>query len=52
MGKVQALQLEYGDAYKRLSWAARKAPQDVAPAFSMVITKLTILVQVGLILKP
>ncbi len=45
MGKVQALQLEYADAYRRLSWAARKAPQDAAPSFNLVVTKLTILVQ-------
>ncbi len=45
MGRIQVLQLEYADAYKRLLWAARKAPQDTAVGFTRVILKLTIIVQ-------
>ena len=45
MGRIQALQLEYPDAYKRLLWATRKAPQDSAIGFKRIVTKLTIIVQ-------
>jgi 26S proteasome regulatory subunit N3 len=45
MGRVQAVQMEYTDAYKRLMWAARKAPQDVGIEFQIVVQKLTVIVQ-------
>ena len=37
--------MEYTDAYKRLLWAARKAPQDVGIDFQIVVQKLTVIVQ-------
>ena len=45
MARIQVVQLEYADAYKRLLWAARKAPQDTALGFSRMVVKLTIIVQ-------
>jgi 26S proteasome regulatory subunit N3 len=45
MARIQVVQLEYADAYKRLLWAARKAPQDTAVGFSRSVLKLTIIVQ-------
>ena len=33
MGRVQAVQMEYADAYKRLMWASRKAPQEIGLNF-------------------
>ena len=39
------MQLEYSDAYLRLSMAARKAPQDTAYGFSLTVHKLSIIVQ-------
>jgi 26S proteasome regulatory subunit N3 len=45
MGRIQAIQLEYADSYKRLMWAARKSPQDTGLGFQRVVIKLTIIVQ-------
>lgn len=45
MGRIQAIQLEYSDAYQRLLMASRKAPQDVAFGFTRIVTKLMIIVQ-------
>eukprot|EP01041_Mallomonas_annulata_P011566 gene11566-24186_t len=45
MGRIQAIQLEYSEAYLRLMMAARKAPQDTALAFTRNVHKLAVLVQ-------
>jgi len=45
MGRIQAVQLEYSDAYQRLMMASRKAPQDIAQGFTIVINKLAVIVQ-------
>lgn len=47
MGRIQAIQLEYSEAYLRLTTAARKAPQDdsASKGFSVTVHKLTIIVQ-------
>jgi len=46
MGRIQAIQLEYSDAYLRLTTAARKAPQDdSARGFAITVHKLTVIVQ-------
>jgi 26S proteasome regulatory subunit N3 len=45
MGRVQAVQMEYADAYKRLMWASRKAPQDIGLDFQIIVQKLMIIVQ-------
>ena len=45
MGRIQAVQLEYSDAYLRLTMAARKAPQDTARGFALTVHKLSIIVQ-------
>lgn len=45
MGRIQAIQLEYSEAFQRLSLASRKAPQDVAKGFGVEVTKLSIIVQ-------
>jgi 26S proteasome regulatory subunit N3 len=45
MGRLQATQLEYSDAYMRLLMAARKAPQDVGQGFVQGVHKLSIIVQ-------
>ena len=44
-GRIQAVQLQYSDAYLRLTMAARKAPQDSSMAFIVEVQKLTIIVQ-------
>lgn len=44
MGRVAALQLEYGDAHMKLLQASRKAP-DMAVAFVTEVTQLSIIVQ-------
>ena len=44
-GRIQAVQLQYADAYLRLTMAARKAPQDSSMAFIVEVHKLTIIVQ-------
>ena len=44
-GRIQAVQLQYADAYLRLTMAARKAPQDSSMAFIVEVQKLTIIVQ-------
>lgn len=45
MGRIHAVQTDYVDSYKRLMWAARKAPQEVGVAFLKEVNKLTIIVQ-------
>mmetsp|Transcript_5920 Transcript_5920/g.8975 ORF Transcript_5920/g.8975 Transcript_5920/m.8975 type:complete len:493 (+) Transcript_5920:33-1511(+) len=45
MGRIQAVQLEYSDAYLRLTMAARKAPQDTARGFALTVHKLSVIVQ-------
>jgi 26S proteasome regulatory subunit N3 len=45
MGHIQAIQLEYSEAYQRLMLASRKVPQESAPGFSILVNKLAILVQ-------
>ena len=45
MGRIQAIQLEYSEAYQRLMMASRKAPQGYAKGFTIMIIKLSILVQ-------
>jgi 26S proteasome regulatory subunit N3 len=46
MGRIQAVQLEYSEAYLRLTTAARKAPQDdSAKGFAITVHKLTVIVQ-------
>lgn len=45
LGRVQAIQLQYSEAYQRLTMAARKAPQGYALGFSRMVNKLIILVQ-------
>lgn len=46
MGRIQAIQLEYSEAYLRLTTAARKAPQDdSAKGFAIAVHKLTVIVQ-------
>lgn len=45
LGRIQAIQLQYSDAFQRLNMAARKAPQGYAVGFSRMVNKLIILVQ-------
>lgn len=45
MGRIQAIQLEYSDAYQRLMMALRKAPQDIAQGFIQMVYKLVVIVQ-------
>lgn len=45
MGRVQAIQLNYPEAYQRLNMAARKAPPGTAAGFSRDVHKLIVLVQ-------
>jgi len=45
MGKIQAIQLEYSEAFQRLMTAARKAPQGYASGFSKLVHKLIVIVQ-------
>lgn len=45
MGRIQAIQLEYSEAYSRLMMAARKAPQDSALGFTRNVHKLAVIVQ-------
>jgi len=44
-GKVKCIQLKYTEAYKMLSQALRKVPQNTASAFRVLVQKLTVLVQ-------
>eukprot|EP01031_Cornospumella_fuschlensis_P034416 gene34416-41656_t len=44
LGRIQAVQLDYSEAYQRLTMASRKAPQSAA-GFVKEVTKLTVLVQ-------
>lgn len=45
MGRIQAIQLNYSEAYQRLNMAARKAPPGTAAGFSRDVHKLIVLVQ-------
>jgi 26S proteasome regulatory subunit N3 len=45
IGKIQAVQLHYSDAFASLTQALRKAPQKAAVGFRQSATKLLILVQ-------
>jgi 26S proteasome regulatory subunit N3 len=46
LGRILAVQLEYGEAFQRLMMALRKAPQEsYASGFSREVTKLLIIVQ-------
>jgi len=45
MGRIQAIQLEYFEAYQRLIMAVRKAPQENALGFTIEAYKLTVIVQ-------
>jgi len=45
IGRIQAVQLHYSDAFASLTQALRKAPQKAAVGFRQVCTKLLILVQ-------
>ena len=47
VGRIQAIQLDYTDAYSKLNQAARKAPAegDTALGFRRVVTKLLVIVQ-------
>jgi len=45
MGRIQAVQLEYSEAYQRLMMAARKAPQGYAGGFQRIVYKLVVIVQ-------
>lgn len=45
MGRIQAVQLEYSEAYQRLMMAARKAPQGYAGGFTRMVYKLVVIVQ-------
>jgi 26S proteasome regulatory subunit N3 len=45
MGRIQAIQLHYSEAYQRLNMAARKAPPGTASGFSRDVHKLIVLVQ-------
>lgn len=45
MARVQAVQLEYSEAYQRLLMAIRKAPQEIAVGFAAEAQKLAIIVQ-------
>ena len=45
VGRIQATQLDYTDAYTKLNQAARKAPADTALGFRREVTKLLVIVQ-------
>jgi len=45
IGRIQAVQLHYSDAFASLTQALRKAPQRAAVGFRQICTKLLILVQ-------
>lgn len=44
MGRILAVQLEYSQAYQRLVMAKRKAPHGTAQGFSVLVSKLTVIV--------
>lgn len=52
MGRIQALQLDYTDAYTKLMQSSRKAPQNTAIGFQRAAQKLIIIVQVNLTVGP
>jgi 26S proteasome regulatory subunit N3 len=45
VGKIQAVQLEYTEAYTKLMQSIRKAPQNTAVGFRRTVYKLAIIVQ-------
>lgn len=45
MGRIQAIQLDYAEAYQRLSMAVRKAPQGYAFGFTRLVHKWIVIVQ-------
>ena len=45
IGRLQAIQLEYSDAYGKLMMSARKAPQELAEGFARTVYKLAVIVQ-------
>lgn len=45
MGRIQAIQLEYSEAYLRLTQALRKAPSEIGLGFTFEVLKLAIIVQ-------
>jgi 26S proteasome regulatory subunit N3 len=45
MGRIQAIQLNYSEAYQRLMLASRKVPQETATDFTIIVHKLAIIVQ-------
>ncbi|CAM9767497.1 unnamed protein product [Chrysoparadoxa australica] len=45
MGRIQALQLDYSDAFSKLTQSSRKAPQNTALPFRLVVQKHIIIVQ-------
>lgn len=45
MGRIQAIQLEYSEAFQRLTVASRKIPQGYAHGFARIVNKLIVLVQ-------
>lgn len=45
VGKIQAVQLEYTEAFTKLSQSIRKAPQNTAFGFRRTVHKLSIIVQ-------
>lgn len=45
VGKIQAVQLEYTEAYTKLMQSIRKAPQNTAAGFRRTVYKLAIIVQ-------
>ncbi|CAM9435843.1 unnamed protein product, partial [Phaeothamnion confervicola] len=45
MGRITALQLDYSDAFARLTQSSRKAPQNTALGFRRAIQKLLVIVQ-------
>ena len=44
-GRIQAIQLDYSDAFTKLMQSSRKAPANTALGFRLQVTKLTLLVQ-------
>merc|ERR1719391_1057083 len=45
LGRIQAVQLKYSDAFQNLSQALRKAPQTAAVGFRQTCSKCLIIVQ-------
>jgi 26S proteasome regulatory subunit N3 len=45
MGRIHAVQLEYSESFQRLMMAIRKAPQESAKGFVLIVQKLAVIVQ-------